>query len=252
MLSGKRVLITGASSGFGEYFARIAVKAGADVAICARRVPRLEELAEELMKAHAGRSVVPIQMDVTDNRSIKSAFDTAEAQIGVIDVLVNNAGFANPTLVLDMEEDDWDGIMDTNLRGAFFVAQESAKRMVKAKLAGSIINIASILGIRQGTSQLNYGVAKSGMIQMTKVMGLEFTRNNIRCNALAPGYFNTEMNEEFFSTPKGKEYIQRIPPKRLGELHELDGPFMLLASDQSSFMTGQVIAVDGGHLLSAL
>jgi NAD(P)-dependent dehydrogenase (short-subunit alcohol dehydrogenase family) len=130
--------------------------------------------------------------------------------------------------------------MNTNLKGAFFVAQEASKRMVKAGKPGSIINISSILGLRQGTLQTNYGISKSGMIQMTKVMALELTRNSIRCNALAPGYFKTEMNMEFFETKKGKEYLARIPPKRLGELNELDGPFLLLASDQSSFMTGQV------------
>jgi NAD(P)-dependent dehydrogenase (short-subunit alcohol dehydrogenase family) len=186
MLAGKTVLITGASSGFGEHFARVAVKAGANVAVCARRLPRLETLAVELNRP-GGPQVVAAAMDVNNIDSIRAAFDSVEAKLGTVDVVVNNSGIANPKLSLEMDEADWDDVMNTNLKGAFFVAQEASKRMVKAGCPGSIINIASILGIRQGTRQLNYGVSKSGMIQMTKVMALELTRNSIRINALAPG-----------------------------------------------------------------
>jgi len=250
-LQSKVVMVTGASSGLGEHFAKVVASAGADVVIGARRVDRLEALAAELREQ--GTKVAAVAMDVTNLETVRQAFDQAEEALGrTVDVLVNNAGVADPKFCLKVSEDDWDFLMDTNLKGAWFVAREAAARMSDAKTGGSIINIASILGLRVGSSQSHYAVAKAGVVQMTKAMGLELARNNVRINALAPGYFKTEMNDDFFSPEKGREYLKKIPQRRLGELHELDGPLLLLASDASAFMTGAVIPVDGGHLINAL
>ena len=137
-------------------------------------------------------------MDVTDRKSISLAFNEAESQIGTtINCLINNAGIANPKLSLDLEEDDWEGLLNTNLRGAFFVSQEACKRMVRDKIPGQVVNVASILGLRVGTSQVNYGAAKAGLLHMSKTMAAELGRNNIRINSICPGYFETEMNTEF-------------------------------------------------------
>ena len=249
-LSGKVIMVTGASSGLGEHFAQTLAAAGASVVITARRVDRLESLADKI--SAAGGKAIPLAMDVTSLESIQNAFQQAENELGTIDVLVNNAGVADPMSVLDISEDNWDFMMDTNLKGAFLVAQTASQQMVASKKPGSIINISSILGLRVGTSQSHYAIAKAGVVQMTKAMALELARASIRVNAIAPGYFKTEMNGEFFETDRGKEYLKKIPMRRLGELEELDGPLLLLASEASAFMTGSVLEVDGGHLVNAL
>lgn len=250
-LAGKTALITGASSGLGRHFAKVLADAGATVVITARRLERLQALAAEIESA--GGKALAIQMDVTDNSSIKAAFDKAQDQLGSIDILINNAGVGDPRAFMDMSEDAWDSMMDTNLKSVWRLAQEASQRMVKADKGGSIINIASILGLRVAPKLSHYATAKAGVIQLTKAMALELARHNIRVNAIAPGYIQTEMNDEFFTSPAGQNYIkQHMPMRRLGQEDELSGPLLLLASAAGSFMTGTVITVDGGQLINPL
>ncbi|WP_304640277.1 SDR family NAD(P)-dependent oxidoreductase [Pseudomonas sp.] len=250
-LTGKTALITGASSGLGEHFSRVLAGAGARVVVAARRVERLESLVAELQAQ--GHAAVAVPMDVTDSDSIEAGFATAEAHFGNVDILVNNAGIGDPVPFLKMTEGNWRSMMDTNLDGAWRVAHRAARAMAAAGQGGSIINIASILGLRVGTALSHYAVAKAGVVQLTKAMALELARNGVRVNAIAPGYFRTEMNTDYFDTEQGQNYIRsKVPMGRLGQLDELSGPVLLLASDAGSFITGTVLNVDGGHLNNSL
>ncbi|HCW60625.1 MAG TPA: 2-deoxy-D-gluconate 3-dehydrogenase [Sphingobium sp.] len=244
-LAGKHALVTGASSGLGAHFAMILAEAGAAVTLAARRKEALADVAERI--ARLGGSAKVVTLDVTDAASL----DALPAAMADIDILVNNAGIVRDGPALDQTEADWDAVIDTNLKGMFLVAQ-AAGRAMKARGGGSIINIASILGLRQAGAVLPYAVSKAGVVQMTKVMALELARHGIRVNALAPGYLDTELNRAFWETDAGRALIRRVPQRRLGQLEDLDGPLLLLASDGSRFMTGAVIAVDGGHLVSSL
>ncbi|MNZ37423.1 SDR family NAD(P)-dependent oxidoreductase [Pseudomonas jinjuensis] len=250
-LVGKTVLITGASSGIGAHFAHTVTAAGARVVIGARRVDRLQVLAAELRDK--GAKVLDVAMDVTSRDSVEAAFDAAEAAFGVVDVVVNNAGIGNGRRALDISEEDWRAMLSTNLDGVWRVAQCAARRMVKAGRPGSIINIASILGLRVGMQLSHYCTAKAGVVQLSKSLALELARSNIRVNAIAPGYYKTEINDTHFETEEGMAYIRHmVPMRRLGQLEELNGPLLLLASEAGSFMTGSVLAVDGGHLVNSL
>jgi NAD(P)-dependent dehydrogenase (short-subunit alcohol dehydrogenase family) len=239
-------LVTGASSGLGAEFARILAAAGARVLVGARRTERLDALVAEILAA--GGEGTAVSMDVTDGDSIQSAFDAAEAAYGPVQILVNNAGVSRNGFLRRLSENDWDAVLDTNLKAVWRVAVEAANRMVAGSVEGSVINISSVLAF--GTSKVlgSYMAAKAGVVQLTKAMAVEWADNNIRVNALAPGYFPTEINEGFFETEKGKAMIDRIPQRRTGQPAELAGPLLLLASDASSYMTGSVVTVDGGHL----
>lgn len=249
-LQAKHVLVTGASSGLGRHFAGFLASAGAKVTLAARREGALAQTVEGIRAANGqAQSVV---MDVTDAGGIGRAFERAEEGFGPVAVLVNNAGVTATRAALDLDEASWDQVIDTNLKGVWLTAQEAARRMVRHGAGGSIVNIASILGLRVAGGVAPYAVSKAGVVQMTKALALEWARHGIRVNALAPGYIETELNSDFFASDAGKALIKRIPQRRLGKAGELDGALLLLASDAGSYMTGSVIAVDGGHLVSGL
>ncbi len=249
-LTGRHVLVTGASGGLGEHFARMLAARGAIVTLAARREAALARVVAAITAA-GGRARAEA-MDVTDAAVVAGALDRAEAASGPVSVLVNNAGVAATAAALDLDEAGWDQVVNTNLRGAWLVAQAAARRMVAAGGGGSIVNIASILGLRVSGGVVPYAVSKAGVIQMTKALALEWARHGIRVNALAPGYIETELNRDFFATDAGRALLRRIPQRRLGQAGELDGALLLLASDAGAYMTGSVVAVDGGHLVSGL
>jgi NAD(P)-dependent dehydrogenase (short-subunit alcohol dehydrogenase family) len=241
------ILITGASQGLGRQFARVLAGNGAAVVLAARQVAKLKSLEDEI-RAKGGRAAA-VQMDVTDTASITKAVDTAEAALGPVTVLVNNAGIAVERLAVEQTEADWDAVIGANLKGAYFTATEVARRMIARKQEGNIVNIASVLGFGVMKFVSPYTISKAGIVQATKAMALELAGNNIRVNALAPGYIDTEMNHEFWATPGGERLIKRIPQRRVGAESDLDGAILLLASQASRYMTGSVITVDGGFLL---
>jgi NAD(P)-dependent dehydrogenase (short-subunit alcohol dehydrogenase family) len=245
-LSGKIILVTGASSGLGEHFARMLARSGAEVIAAARRVERLEALVGEIGKA--GGAARAIALDVAEPASISEAIAAA----GPIDVLVNNAGISIAKPVLDQTLEDWTSVVDVNLRGAFLAATEVARAMRERGRGGAIVNIASISGFRQVGHVTPYAISKAGVIQMTRQLALELARFDIRVNAIAPGYFVTDLNRDFLASEAGEMIRRRIPQRRFGKPEELDGALLLLCSDASTFMTGSIIAVDGGHLTSGL
>jgi NAD(P)-dependent dehydrogenase (short-subunit alcohol dehydrogenase family) len=249
-VQGKVVLITGASSGFGAHFARVLASEGAKVGLAARRVEALGAVAAEIRKV--GGVAAATKLDVADGAAVKQAVQAIEQALGRIDVLVNNSGVSIGKPLLEQTEEDFDAVLNVNLRGAFLVATEVARRMKADGKGGSIINIESILSFRQAGQIAPYAASKAGLTQLTKSMALELARYKIRVNGIAPGYFATDINKEFFDTDGGLAMIKRMPSRRLGELSELEGPLLLLASDASSYMNGSTIVVDGGHLTSNL
>lgn len=249
-LEGKVVMVTGASSGFGEHFAHVLGEAGAKVVLTARRAEVLQSVCDDV--ASKGGAAIAVPMDVTDSASIKDAFDEAESHFGLVTVVINNAGITLPSKLLDITDDNWNAVVNTNLNGVAFVTREAGKRLVAANCGGSIVNIASITADRLQSFLTPYSAAKAGVVQFTKAAALEFAPHNIRVNALCPGYFKTPLLRDWFETEDGKALINRVPTKRIGELHELNGPLLLLASEAGSLMTGASITVDGGHVLSEL
>ena len=246
-LHGRTALVTGASAGFCRHFAKTLANAGAMVVVAARRRDLLETLVGEIL-ATGGRATA-VDMDVTDGASIAAAFANAP---GLIDVVVNNAGISIVQPPLDLDEAGWDAVVNTNLRGAWLVAQAAARALVAAKRPGRIINIASIVGLRPIGHLAPYAAAKAGLIHLTRTLAMEWARHDIQVNAIAPGYVETDLNREFWDSPAGKRLIERIPQRRLGRLTDLDGPLLLLASDAGAFMTGSVLVVDGGHTVATL
>lgn len=242
------ILITGASQGLGRQFARVLSAHGAAVALAARQTGKLKSLEEEI-RAKGGRAVA-VEMDVTSNASIAAAFDAAEAALGPVTVLINNAGIAIEKLAVEQTEADWDAVIGANLKGAYFAATEAARRMIAREQEGNIVNVASVLGLSVMKFLSPYTISKAGIVQATKVMALELASSRIRVNALAPGYIDTEMNYEFWATPAGGKLTKRIPQRRVGSESDLDGAIMLLASSASRYMTGSVVTVDGGFLLN--
>ncbi|GGA81264.1 3-oxoacyl-ACP reductase [Nitratireductor aestuarii] len=242
-IAGKTILVTGGSSGLGLHFAQTLSRNGAEVILAARRLDAVKDAAEQL-RAEGGKATA-VRMDVTNPDSV------AEALEGLtLDGLVNNAGVTTTTPAMDISAEDFGSVIDTNLKGVFTVAQAAARNM-KGR-GGSIVNIASILGLRVAGALSAYAASKAGVVQLTKALALEWARYDIRVNALCPGYIETPLNRDFFATPAGEALVRRIPQRKLGQLSDLDGPLLLLLSDASRYMTGSVIAVDGGHLVSSL
>lgn len=249
-LKGKRVLVTGASSGLGAHFARLLAGNGAVVAAAARRTERLQDLAHECQGLPG--KVLPLALDVSSVAAIEAGLAEAARLLGGLDVLVNNAGVGETEAALSVSEVQWDNQLDVNLKGCFFAAQAAAKIMADQDGGGAIVNIASILGERVAGRVAPYAISKAGLIQMTRALALEWARHAIRVNALAPGYIVTDINREFFAGDAGEALKMRIPMRRAGDLGDLDGPLLLLCSDAGRYMTGAVVAVDGGHLVSGL
>jgi len=227
-LSGEVALVTGASSGLGRQFARILAGHGANVVAAARRSDRLESLCEEI-RADGGEAIA-VALDVGERAQIAPAFDAAEAEFGTVTILMNNAGVALQKRALEMSD-------------------EAAKRMAAADSGGAIINTASILGLRVAKTLSAYAVSKAAVIQLTKALAIELAKHRIRVNAIAPGYVLTEMNEDFFASPQADAFIREIPQRRIADADELDGVVLLLVSNAGSFITGEVVTVDGGHSL---
>ncbi|MGC1447209.1 MAG: glucose 1-dehydrogenase [Xanthobacteraceae bacterium] len=247
-LHGKVAMVTGASSGLGLRFAQCLAENGAAVALVARRVDRLKALAAQIEKA--GGKAVPIEADVRDRAAMAQAFDAAEALLGPVTILVNNAGVAHSGRAVEMPEDEWRRVLSVNLDAVFFCAQEAARRMLAAGKAGAIVNIASVLGLGVGKGAVAYATAKAGVIQLTKAMALELAFKGIRVNAIAPGWFVTDLNREYLEGEAGAKLKREIPIGRFGEEGDLDGPLLLLASDAGRFVTGATIVADGGQIVA--
>lgn len=245
-LQGKTALITGASSGLGVHFSRVLAEAGATVVLAARRADRLA--AEVAAIQATGAQAAAVAMDVTDPGSVDSAFARIAEEVGNIDILVNNAGVADdPIRFLDTGEEEWHRVIDTNLNGAWRVARAGARHMAAAGIPGSIVNIGSIYGLRTGAMKAAYNVSKAGVVQLTKSMAIELCRQQIRVNALCPGWFLTDINREYFESERGERYIKTIPARRMGAMEDLTAPLLLLASNVAGgYMTGSVLTVDGG------
>jgi NAD(P)-dependent dehydrogenase (short-subunit alcohol dehydrogenase family) len=247
-LAGRTALVTGASSGLGRHFAGVLARAGAKVALAARRAERLKEAVEQIESE--GGTALAVALDVTDPAAIAPAFDQIEQAFGTVTILVPAAGVTERTFFTETEEEQWRHVMDTNLDGVWRTAREAARRMQASGTGGSIINIASVLSFNVLKAVSPYATSKAAIVQLTKAMALELARDRIRVNALAPGYFSTELNEDYLASEAGQKLTAKFPMKRLGEKHELDGALLLLASDAGSYITGATIPVDGGALLS--
>lgn len=245
-LAGKRVLVTGASSGFGAHFATVLAGAGATVILGARRVDKLEATAAQVRAA--GGTAETVRMDVTDAASIEDAF----RGMAVPDVVINNAGINIEGSALSLTEGEWDQVVDTNLKGAWLVSREAIKRWLDAGRGGNIINIASILGLRVQSQLPVYTASKAAVVQLTKSLALDYARHGIRVNAICPGYFETDINRDWLHSESGQKMVKRIPFRRVGQVRELDGPLLLLASDASSYMSGATLVVDGAHTQNTL
>ena len=246
-LDGKNALVTGASRGLGRHIALTLARAGARVAVCARHAQRLAALVGEV-EAFDGRAIA-IALDVTDGDSVRNAVEIAETELGSITILVNNAGVARPRFIVDHDEADYDHIMDTNLKGAWLVATELGRHMIRHGHGGKIVNMSSIAAIEVGRQLSLYGMSKAGLELMTRAMAREWARHDIQVNAIAPGFILTDMNREFFATEQGQQAIARFPRQRIGEPRDLDGLLLLLVSDASRFITGSVVVIDDGQSL---
>ena len=244
-LRGQAALVTGASSGIGRHLADLLAAAGARVALAARRADRLAEAAREIEAA--GGRCLPIALDVTRSDSVAAAVAAAESELGPLTILVNNAGVTVAKPVLQHTEEEWDYVLDTNLKGAWLMAREFAQHLVDRGRPGRIVNIASVLGLRTIAWVPSYSAAKAGLIHLTHVLAMELARYGILVNAIAPGYVETDFNRDFLRSEAGKKLEARIPLRRVGRPDDLDGAMLLLASSAGAYITGAVIAVDGGH-----
>lgn len=246
-LSGQVALVTGASSGLGVRFAEVLAANGAAVGLVARRRERLDDVKARIEAA--GGHAVAVEADVLDLAAMKRAFDAVEASFGTVTILVNNAGVAHSDRAVELAEAEWRRVLGINLDAVFFCAQEGARRMLSAGKRGAIINIASVLGFGVAKGVVAYATAKAAVIQMTKALGLELAFKGIRVNAIAPGWFVTEINRDYLSSPEGQKIKRDIPVGRFGQDGDLDGALLLLASDAGRFMAGTTLVVDGGQMV---
>lgn len=249
-LAGKIALITGASSGLGAHFSTCLSQAGCTVIMAARRKQTLDKLAEEIN--NNGSKAYAVELDVSDQTGCTKALTEVFDTIGTPDILINNAGIASPGRFIDATDADTDRVFNVNQHSVWRISQQVCKQMIAVNKTGSVINIASILGLDVLPGVGSYAVSKAAVVQMTKVMALELARYNIRVNAIAPGYFNTEMNKDFLGSDAGLKIIKRVPSRRTGDPDDLNGLLLLLASQKSAYMTGTIIPVDGGHLVAGL
>ncbi len=247
-LKGRVALITGASSGLGRRFAEVLAANGAAVALVARRTDRLKALQAKIEKA--GGRAIAVEADVLDRASMVRAFDAAEKALGTVTILINHAGGAHSTRAIDLSEEEWRRVVGTNLDAVFAWAQEGARRMLAANKKGAIVNIASVLGFGVSKGTVAYSTAKAGVIQMTKALGLELAFKGVRVNAIAPGWFVTEINDEYLNSEQGKKLTRDIPVGRFGRDGDLDGALLLLVSDAGSYMAGTTVVVDGGQMVA--
>ncbi|MDP9136998.1 MAG: SDR family oxidoreductase [Pseudomonadota bacterium] len=248
-LTGETALVTGASSGLGERFARVLAAHGAKTVLAARRADRLDRTAADIKRS--GGQAIAVPLDVARTEELAAVFDKIEKHYGVCSILVNNAGMAATGKALEISEADWRRVMDVNLNSVWFLAQEAGRRLAAAGRPGTIINVASMLGMRILPGVAHYNVAKAGVIHMTRALAIELAPNGIRVNAMAPGWVESEMTEAYLGSPRSEATRKAIPLGRVGKAADLDGVLLLLASAKASgFMTGAVIAVDGGHMWS--
>jgi NAD(P)-dependent dehydrogenase (short-subunit alcohol dehydrogenase family) len=247
-LKGRIAVVTGASSGLGVRFAEVLAEQGAAVALLARRGERLAAVQARI-EAAGGRALA-LEADVLDRKAMAGAFDAVEKAFGTVTILVNNAGVAHAHRAVELPEAEWRRVVGTNLDAVFFWAQEAARRMLAAGTGGAIINIASVLGFGVAKGTAAYAVAKAGVIQLTKALGLELAYKGVRVNAIAPGWIVTELNREYLESPQGAAIKREIPVGRFGEERDLDGALLLLASDAGRFIAGATIVVDGGQMVA--
>jgi NAD(P)-dependent dehydrogenase (short-subunit alcohol dehydrogenase family) len=247
-LKGRVALVTGASGGLGLRFAEVLAANGASVALVARRTDKLKAAVATIEKS--GGKVAAIEADVLDRAQMSRAFDAAEKAFGTVTILVNNAGVAHSTRATDLTAEEWNRVVRTDLDAVFFCAQEGARRMLAANKKGAIVNIASVLGFGVSKGTIAYATAKAGVIQMTKALGLELAFKGVRVNAIAPGWFVTDINREYLSSEQGRKLTRDIPVGRFGVDGDLDGALLLLASDAGSYIAGATIVCDGGQMVA--
>lgn len=249
-LTGRHALITGAGSGIGKHAASVLAAHGARVSLCARRLDKVTTAAAAI--AADGHAAHALAMDVTDGAGVAAGIEAAASRFGPVDILINNAGVVGDKSLLDMPEDEWDRILDTNLKGAWLCAREVAKRLIAAGRGGAVVNIASVLGfaVQKGTGP--YAASKAGLLHLTRAMAAEWARYGIRVNALAPGYIQTDMVDAFLTSERGKKLLAGVPQRRAGTVDDLTGALVLLASEGAAYMTGTVVTVDGGISLGTL
>jgi 3-oxoacyl-[acyl-carrier protein] reductase len=247
-LKGRVALITGASSGLGVRFAEVLAGGGASVALIARRADRLKSVQARIEQA--GGRAIAIAADVTDRKAMIRAFDQAEEAFGTVTILVNNAGVVHSGRAVELPEEEWRRVVGTDLDAVFFWAQEAARRMLSAGQTGAIVNIASVLGFGVAKGTAAYAVAKAGVVQLTKALGLELAFKGVRVNAIAPGWIVTDINRDYLASEQGAAIKREIPVGRFGEERDLDGALLLLVSDAGRFIAGTTIVVDGGQMVA--